>query len=155
MRLVGILIATVLATLLAGCGCSSPVPSGAQILHVAVGPNDIRLSPATVHAGDVYIVMDVPCTSVGLAWRSQGSVEVTPLTDDDIARLRKGDFQDTGSTGFESGDCSSPAASPNGYRFGECGNAENWPLGAGKYAFFLQGPDGITPRVVTVLEVVP
>jgi len=153
VRLAGVAAAVVLAVVLSGCGCSSPVPSGAQLLHVVVGPNDIRLNPATVHAGDVYITLDVPCTAVGFAWRAQGSVEIAPLSDDDVARLQRGDLQGTGSTGFNNSDCTSPAPNQDGLRVGECGNTQNWKLIKGRYAFFLHGPDGITPSAVTILEV--
>jgi hypothetical protein len=148
----GAVIAAVLAVVLAGCGCSSPVPSGVQELHVAVGPSEVRLNPATVHAGDVYVAMDVPCTSVGFVWRAQGSVEIAPMSDDDIDRFRHGDMYLTGTSSFDNGTCA--PATPNGDRIGECGNVQKTTLVEGKYAFFLYGQDGITPSTVTVLEVV-
>ena len=54
-------LACVLASALAGCGHDQgPVPAGAQQVHVEVAGSEVRLDPATVRAGDVYVVLDTP-----------------------------------------------------------------------------------------------
>lgn len=155
MRYVHLVVAAALAVVLAGCGCAWDMPAGVQQLHVGVGPSEVRLTPATVHAGDVYVVMDSPCTSVGFVWHAQGSVEIAPMSDDDLARFGRGDLLNTGTSTFDDNRCASGSPpTVTGDRMGECGNVQKTTLAVGKYAFFLAGPDSVTPRAVTVLEVV-
>jgi len=50
-----------LAVLAVGCGRGQkPIPPGAQQVHVVVTRFDVRLDPATVRAGNVYLVLDAP-----------------------------------------------------------------------------------------------
>ncbi len=79
---------------LAACGRGrTPIPAGAQVVHVAVIESELRLDRATVRAGDVHVVLDTPGSSVGFASRTRGTVETGSLSDDDIARLAHGDTQ--------------------------------------------------------------
>lgn len=53
-----------LAVALVGCGLGqTPIPPGAQQVHVVVTESEVRLDPATVHAGDVWVVLDTPESS--------------------------------------------------------------------------------------------
>ena len=155
IRYTGVAIAAVLAVVVAGCGCTSPVPAGVQELHVVITSSEVRLNPSTVHRGDVYVVMDVPCSHVRFLWRAGGPVEIAPLSDDDLARFRRGDEQGTGMSGFDNNTCPAPSSNGAGDRMGECGNVQKMVLSEGKYAFFLEAADGVTPRAIAVLEVVP
>jgi hypothetical protein len=50
--------------LVVGCGRGqTPIPAGAQVVHVFATESEVRLEPATVHAGDVYLVLDEPLTA--------------------------------------------------------------------------------------------
>ena len=48
-----------------GCaGGLTPIPSGAQQVHIADTETSLDLQPATVPTGDVYVVLDGPRQSV-------------------------------------------------------------------------------------------
>ena len=56
--------------------------------------------PATARAGDIYVVLDTPGSSVGFAQRKRTAAEAPgPLTDEDLDRLARGDTQGTASEG--------------------------------------------------------
>ena len=57
----------ILVGLLASCGGrATSIPAGAQRVRVAVTECGSLLDPAVVPAGDVYLVLDTPGSSVGL-----------------------------------------------------------------------------------------
>jgi hypothetical protein len=136
------------------------VPPGAQAVHVIVTGPDVRLEPATVRAGDVYIVMDTPGSGVGFVQQQRDPSPATPgpLTDDDLARLGRGDTQGTSIGGFEHPDC--PADQPEGpFLDDHCGHIFVVPLMPGKYAFYTGELESLAtdPNAasIAVLEVVP
>jgi hypothetical protein len=126
-----------LALVLVGCGLGrTSIPPGAQVVHVAVTESAIHLDLATVHAGDVYLVV------------AEGPVQEFlfvsgPFDDAGLARLVQGDWQ--GTTSESHG--------------GPIGNFFKMVLLAGKYALLTMGAGGpglpITPGSMAVLEVVP
>ena len=141
----------------AGCGRGqATIPPGGQQVHVSVAGANVRLDPATVRAGDVYVVLDTPGSAVGFAKR-QGSAEETPgpLSDDDLARLGLGDTQGTAISGFDDVGCSDDQRAEDRGLMGYCGNVFRETLTPGKYAFFIGDPEGQGPQSIAVLEVVP
>lgn len=146
-----------LAGVLVGCGRGqTPIPPGAQQVHVVVTESEVRLDPATVRAGDVYVVLDTPGSSVGFAQRQRGAAETPgPVSDDDLARLAHGDLEGFGFGGFSDTGCSAEQRAEDRGQMGPCGNVVKTVLTEGKYAFFIHGSDGVTPPSITVLEVLP
>src|SRR6266516_7805996 len=70
-----------LAGILAGCGRGqAPIPAGAQEVHVVVLESGLRLDRATVRAGDVYVVLETPRSSVGFVSRRRGNLDNGPLS---------------------------------------------------------------------------
>lgn len=152
----GVLV-SLLAIVLAGCGRGMPIPAGAQEVHVTVTDSDVRLDPATAHAGDIYIVMDVPRSGVGFV-RRQPTAEETPgpLTADDLARITQGgDAQGFNMSGFAAGDCDEAQDAEDFGRSGPCGNVELMALSPGKYVFFSGVLELGPPSSMAILEVVP
>jgi len=150
----------VLSVTLTGCGRSQmPVPAGAQLLHVSVVGSEVRLDPTTVSAGDVYVVLDTPGSSVGFAQRQRTAAETPgPLTDEDLDRLARGDTGGTSIGGFDDTGCSAEQRAEDRGRIGPCGNVFRIVLTPGKHAFFAGDIDGEPPgvaRPIAVLEVVP
>ena len=147
--------------LLVGCGRGQEaVPAGAQLVGVSVTGSEVRLDPATVRAGDVYVVLETPGSSVGFAQRKSTAEEQPgPLTDDDLARLARGDTQGTAIGGFDDSGCSPEQRAEDRGRMGPCGNVFKLVLGAGRYAFFAGDLDGAPPGdysgSIAVLEVLP
>jgi hypothetical protein len=134
--------------------CGGGIPSGAQQLHVAVADSEIRLAPDVVHAGDIYLVLDLPGSSITLV-QQQRTADQTPgpLSDDDLARLAHGgDAQ-----GFSIEIVSDPGCADDRGRMGPpCGNVYGpVVLGAGRYAFLIGAIEHGPPRSMAVLEVLP
>lgn len=162
-----------LAALLVACGRGQrPIPPGAQQVHVVVSASGVHLEPDTVRAGDVYVVLDTPRSSVGFVERKRTQAEAPgPLSDDDLARLARGDTEGTAMGGFDLSGCSDAQRAEDLGQQGYCGNVFKVVLQAGKYAFLgpgwkLQetepstnptaGPGGFSPpSSMTVLEVLP
>jgi len=145
----------VLSLLIAGVpgGCEPgpvTVPPGAQEVHVAVNGDTVRLEPATVRAGDVYLVQN-PGTSVILVERKAAPEETPgPLSDEELDRVAHGDTFHTAITG---GFADGP---PHGY-------VSKLVLAPGKYAFLADNPESlaarsggvIPPESMAVLDVLP
>ena len=129
---------------LAGCERATAIPSGAQQVHVIASETEIHLNPTTVHAGDVYLVLDVPQRGVELV-RSGAQAGVSgALTDDDLARVAQN--ADAEGIGIENLTVSC------------CGNVYKETLTSGKYAILLldAAPSvGSPPASLAVLQVVP
>lgn len=146
-----------LVGVLVGCGRGqTPIPPGAQQVHVVVTESELRLDPATVRAGDIYVVLDTPRSSVGFVQRQRGPSETPgPLSDDDLARLAHGDTQGTAIGGFDLVGCSDSQRAEDRGKMGYCGNVFKVVLTQGKYAFFTGNVDGVPPRSIAVFEVLP
>jgi hypothetical protein len=125
-----------------------------------VAGDELRLTPATVRAGDVYVVLDTPGSSVGFAQRQRTATETPgPLSDDDLERLAQGDTEGTAVGGFDDTGCSEDQRAESRGRMGPCGNVFRIVLTEGKYAFFTGNLDGGRPGdysgSIAVLEVDP
>jgi hypothetical protein len=127
-----VLLGWILA-LLAGCGMSQrPIPPSAQQVHVTVTPEDVRLIPATVRAGLVYVVLDTPNTSYTFVSTGSGEDGEAPLSDDDLARLATGDTQGYSFSTFGAEDCTAEqVAEGRGMMGPPCGNAIEMNLAPG------------------------
>lgn len=152
----------VTAALIAGCAGRplTSVPPGAQAVHVIVTGSELRLVPMTVHAGDVYVVMDTPGSSVGFVQQQRDPSPATPgpMTDADIARLERGDTQFTNIGGFHHPGC--PADQPHGPLLDDhCGHIFIVSVRPGKYAFYAGELEGLATdpgaASIAVLDVVP
>lgn len=122
------------------------VPVGGQEVHAAVNGDTVHLTPTTVHAGDVYLVLDNPMTDVVLVELSSATGESPgPLSDDDLDRIVHGDEQYTSQTsGFANSE--------------QYGNVSRLVLAPGKYLFRVCDavPGGrIPPQCMAVLQVLP
>src|ERR1700693_2584047 len=162
---------------LAGCGQSQSVPSGAQLVHLVATASEVRLSPARVHAGDVYLELDEPADGGSFAFvggPSTGGLPgaIGPLTDTILERLAHGDTEGsttssigpscTGLQGVDRGHLSQP---------GGCGDVFKLVLVPGENAILVRGgtqmqvessinptvpPSGpVLPPTMAVLVVLP
>jgi hypothetical protein len=166
-----VLVLGCLAAVLVACGRGrTPVPAGAQVVHIVAVDPEVQLDRTTVRAGDVYMVLDTPRSSVGFAFRQRGSLETGPLSDDDIARLALGDSQGLGIAGWDLGGCSDEQRAEDRGYLGYCGNVFKEVLVPGKYAFLgpawdvmmvgrsaapTAGPPAPLPPSIAVLQVLP
>jgi hypothetical protein len=128
---------------LAGCATRTAIPPGAQTVNIVATDSAVRLDPAVVHAGDVFVVLHVPQRGVELVSRG-GSNAREPLTGDDLVRLAEN--VDSEGLAFESLSVSC------------CGNVFKVYLPAGRYAFILRDPAagvGRPPVSLAVLDVSP
>jgi hypothetical protein len=143
-----------------GCGVPRPIPSDAQQVHVAATESELHLQPATVRAGDVYVVLDGPRESLVVVSRKRTAAETPgPMTDDDLDRLAGGSTEGTAIEGLSVGCSAEQRAAARG-KVGYCGNVFKLVLAAGKYAFLLDSPDSDPPQPVpagamAILEVTP
>jgi hypothetical protein len=116
----------------------------------------VRLAPATVRAGDIYIVLDTPGSSVGFVMRQRTAAETPgPLDDDELERLARGDTEGTAIGGFNDVGCSPEQRAEDRGQMGYCGNVFREVLTPGKYAFFIGEVDTGAPKSIAVLQVVP
>ena len=147
-------LAGLLVVVLAGCGMTQkPIPPDAQVLHLVITPAEIRLDPATARAGYVYVVLDTPNTGYTFVSTGLGPDGEIPLTDDDLARLRRGDQQGM-SFAFWGGEQCSPEqiAEGRGKMGPPCGNVAEMNLTPGMYAFLIEADAG-PPTAMAVLQV--
>ena len=110
--------AACLSLVLAACGAS--LPPGAQQVHVVGTPTEVRLDPSTVHAGDVYFVMEGSALFFQHSAAVQGE-QSGPMSEEELAHLAQ-----TGDTFHTSSGVLSP---------GYGGNFSKFTLLPGKYAF--------------------
>ena len=150
-----------LGGVVAGCaGGLTPIPSGAQQVHIADTATSLDLQPSTVRAGDVYVVLDGPRQSVVLVTQKR-TAEATPgpMSDDDLDRLSRGDTEGTSIEGISVACSAEQRAAARG-QVGYCGNVYRFRLVPGKYAFLLDPSEGDPPQSVppgsmAILEVTP
>ena len=159
--------------MLASCGRGqTPIPPGAQVVHVVATVSEVRLDPAIVRSGAVYLVLDAPLDGgFNFVERKRIADETPgPLSDDDLARLAHGDTEGTSIGGVSSGCNASQRAEDRGL-MGPCGNVMMATLRPGKYAILgpgwteqetepsldpTAGPGGfVAPPTMAVLEVLP
>jgi hypothetical protein len=138
-------VVLVLAVATAGCESATGIPAGAQQVRVVATAASVQVTPATVHAGDVYFVLGLPPQGVLLDF-VRGSAGVGgALTDADLARLTRN--EDSEGLSSEAMDVSC------------CGNVYKKTLAPGRYAFVVHDPraaqPGLPPVSIAVLEVQP
>jgi hypothetical protein len=155
-----VLILISIAALVACGRGQATIPPGAHVVHVRVDGLDVRLDPARVPAGDVYVVLETPNSSVGFAQGQPGpDVGPGPLSDEDLARLSRGSTEGLAISGFDNSGCSEEQRAEDWGMLGYCGNVSKVVLGAGRVAFFTGSVDGDSPRdesrSIAVLEVLP
>ena len=139
------------AGLLIGCGPDRlTVPPGAQVVHVVVNGDSVRLEPSTARAGDVYLVIDNPGTGVTLVERQLTADESPgPLSNAELDRVAHGDTVHTSIT------CC--------FENGEQGNVGRLAVAPGSYVFVTDDPTAlaemsggvIPPQSMGVLRVEP
>jgi hypothetical protein len=149
------------AAALVGCGRGQvAIPAGSQVVFVVATDSEVHLEPATVQAGDVYILLETPGSSVGFVQGKRTAAE-TPgaLSEEDLTRLARGDTEGTAIGGFDDVGCSPEQRAEDHGQMGVCGNVFKVVLSAGKYAFFAGNLDGMPPGdysgSIAVLEVLP
>jgi hypothetical protein len=151
----------------------TPIPPGAQVVHVVATASQVRLDPSRVHAGDVYLVLDEPLDgSFAFVERKRTAEESPgPMGDDDLERLAHGDTEGTATGRLEAGGCSAAQNAEDRGRMGPCGNVFKATVRVGKYAILGPGwtmmetepsldptadPAGfVSPPTMAVLEVLP
>ena len=133
----------------------------------------MRLDPATVRAGDVYLVLDEPLDGSFAFMERKRSADETPgpLSDDDLERVAHGDTEGTSMSGLDAGGCNTEQNAEDRGQMSECGNVYKTTVRAGKYAILGPGwkeqeteasvdqtadPAGfVPPASMAVLVVVP
>jgi hypothetical protein len=60
---------------LTGCEPSTEVPVDAQLVHVVVIESRVRVEPASVRSGDVYLVLEEPTSQVLFVQRKASAAE--------------------------------------------------------------------------------
>jgi hypothetical protein len=165
-----------LVGVLVGCAQGqATVPAGAQLVHLVATTSEVRLTPASVHAGDVFLQLDEPLDGGGFTFverKSTAAETPGPLTDTDLERLAHGDTQGTSQSGYGPS-CGGPQGADRGHlaQPGVCGNVWKFVLVAGKYAILGPGwtqqqteasvnptanPAGfVPPPTMAVLDVLP
>jgi hypothetical protein len=169
--------AGMMVLVVAACGPGqATIPSGAQVVHVVATASVVRLDAASVHAGDVYLQIDEPADGGSFLFverKAEATDTPGPLTDDDLARLARGDTMGTSISGAGPS-CIGPQGAGRGHLAGPgvCGNVFKFAaLGPGKYAILgpgwneqltelspapTAGPQGpVIPATMAVLEVLP
>jgi hypothetical protein len=168
-----------LVGLLAGSiGCeqgTQPVPPGVQLVHLVATQSEVRLDPAIVHAGDVYLELDEPVDgSFTFVELKRTAMETPgPLSDNDLERIAHGDTEATSIASYGVVCDAAQRAKDRGKlaRPGGCGNVWKFVLVEGKYAILGPGwveqsteasvdptadPAGfVPPPTMAVLNVLP
>jgi hypothetical protein len=150
-----LVLASIAVTALLGCDGHAPViviPDGGQVVHAVIAGGAIRLDPATARAGDVYLVVDTPDTSVVfIEGMAAPEASAGPLSDSQIDALR------------ESGRTYHTAITCCYMHDSRGGASAKLALPAGKYVFVIDdpaqsfGPDRgpIPSAAMAVLQVNP
>ena len=140
-------VACLLAGAIVGCESPTPVPAGAQVVHVTITESSVALEPDTVRAGDVYLALDSPPSGSFTFVAGQDSATATPgpLSDEAIERLRRGDTFHTMISGMDAGGCSPAQDAEARGKMGYCGNVMKFVVGPGRYAVVGGTPEGDPP----------
>jgi hypothetical protein len=112
------------------------VPPGGQQVEVEVTGTEVSLTPMTVNAGDVYVVLVTPRSSVTF-------IE-DELSETDVPT--RGDFDLSG--------CTDAQRAEDRGQMGYCGNVFKVTLSPGKYVFYSTAADG-PGQALARLEVLP
>jgi len=133
----------ILGTIALGCARATPIPAGAQIVHVTIENSRVVLEPTAVRAGDVYLVLDAPPdgTLTFIARQDSESATPGPMNDADIARVRSGDTFHTYSSSLNAGGCDASQNAEDRGKMGPCGNVMKVVVSPGAYALIAGGPD--------------
>lgn len=139
------IIAGVIASLAAACVSKLTVPPGAQAVHLTMDDAGIHLDPDTVHAGDVYLVIDTFGAEPVLIQESTGDAGEQALSEERLRAVLRGEaYRISISSGFASG--------------GEpYGNVNLLELTPGVHMFATRDPTGgaYGPGDYTLLTVTP
>ena len=110
---------------------------------MVIADSNVLLQPATVRAGDVYLVLDVPLggSLSFVAHQETESAPPGPLSSDDLDRLRRGDTIHTATTGVDAGGCSPAQNAEDRGKMGPCGNVLKVVVGPGAYVVVGGSPD--------------
>jgi hypothetical protein len=146
MRLVPVCsVALLLVVAAAGCESRTEIPPGAQQVRVTANAASVQVAPGTVHAGDVYLVLDQLPPGVVVAFVRSASSAGGSLSTDDLARLAQN--VDAAGLSSETMDVSC------------CGNVYKKTLAPGTYALVVEDPrlgrPGLPPRSMAVIDVRP
>ena len=142
--------------ILAACDVHEPVviPAGAEVVRVTASDEEVRLTPETAAAGDVYLVLEGPNQGIEFVSRLVDP-DASPegMTQAEIDRVAAGDYQSTMLEGF-SVTCAADEWT-DAQQWEGCGENVKLTLAPGLYAV-LASPDepGVAP-VMAVLEVTP
>jgi hypothetical protein len=138
---------------LAACTGNAPIPSGAQQVQITVTDSGVALQPASVPAGEVYLVLD--SGAVNFIERKAGAYATSePLTDEQIAQVGEGNVQDTSITGLEATNCDPEQNAAARGMTGPCGNVMFVTVQPGSYLIVAGAPEeGGAPSAV--LSVTP
>ena len=149
-------LAALLSGIAIGCTSATPVPSGAQVVNIAVTPSSVTLQPQTVRAGEVYLELDSPASGSFAFVAGSDSPNATPgpLSPDRIARLRNGDTLHTATIEFSAGGCSSSQDAAARGTTGECGNVRMVTVAPGLYVIG-GGDPALVGSPLAVLTVTP
>lgn len=130
------------------------IPQGAQVVRVFADDESVQLVPASVQAGDVYLVLEGPNPAITFVSRPPGpGAELEGMDEDQARRVAEGDFQDTGIDGI-SVTCAADAWTEERHWTG-CGENVKLTLAPGFYGVLARSDDpGVAP-VMAVLEVTP
>jgi hypothetical protein len=175
LRTVAALVGLLVGVLMGCAQGQATVPAGAQLVHLVATTSEVRLSPASVHAGDVFLQLDEPLDGGAFTFverKSTAAETPGPLTDTDLERLAHGDTQGTSQSGYGPS-CGGPQGADRGHlaQPGVCGNVWKFVLVAGKYVILGPGwtqqqteasvnptanPAGfVPPPTMAVLDVLP
>ena len=142
----------------AACGLEQPppvvVPPGAQVVHVTVTEDSVQLVPASVQAGDVYLVLEGPNPSISFVGRMEADdARMRGMDKAQVRAVAQGDFRSTGIDGI-SVSCEVGAWTEARHWEG-CGENVQLTLAPGFYVVLPGSEDpGVAP-VMAVLEVSP
>ena len=139
---------------------SEPIPSGAQTVHVTITEDAVQLDPATIRAGDAYLVLErAPDNAMVFVAALPGPDRAPhPLTEGDVAPIARGDTEGTSISGVGAGGCSPEQDAAGRGRIGPCGNVMAVTVAPGLYAILGDTPEvapGAPPLPMGVLEVTP
>ena len=150
-------IAALALAALTACGSSSAIPANAQRVRVTVTQSEVRVEPASVSAGDVYLVLEGPILAAGFVQQARRpDATPGPLSDADLTRLAQGDWQFTATEMMEVTCNPEQREAMRGLQ-GPCGNVFKVVVAPGRYAI-VHGRAQTTPQggpIMAVLQVEP